>query len=208
MNAKLAAVPQHARATIMDELAAVLRDADASTTNIESAIARSSISSQDIAAKFGSKRELLLAMVAELSDSMSAPLEIGSNKPDLKQRLVEFGQRVTDSYANSHLRALYRIAITEAIRHTGLGHDFYEVGPGRLTQRLADFLRHAQTEGALRRGDPQMLASHFLSLLRANVDVTDTLAYELATSRVARDAYVRKVVDLFCAGIDRGTSPC
>jgi len=49
---------------------------------------------------------------------MSAPLTIGSSKPDLRRRLLEFGQCVTDIYATSHLRGLYRIAVTESIRHT------------------------------------------------------------------------------------------
>ena len=209
MNPKLAAGPQHSRATIMEELATVLRDANASTTNIESAIAKTSVSVQEISATFGGRHELLLAMVSELSDSMSAPLgsdsrQPDSTQPDLRQRLLEFGQCVTDIYATSHLRGLYRIAITESIRHTGLGRGFYEVGPGRLTQRLADFLQIAQAEGALRRVDPHLLASHFLSLLRANVDVVDTFPHDLAASPVARGAYVRNVVDLLCDGINGG----
>lgn len=207
MNVKLATVPRQSRA-IMDDLATVLSDAEASTTNIESAIARTSISPQDIAATFGGKRELLLAMVSELSDAMSEPLASGSKKADLRQRLLEFGQCVTDIYATSHLRALYRIAITESIRHTGLGRDFHEAGPGRLTQRLTEFLQAAQAEGTLGRADPHLLASHFLSLLRANVDVTDSFANELATHRAMRGLYVRTVVDLFCDGINGGRSPC
>jgi AcrR family transcriptional regulator len=208
MNSDLAAGPQHSRVTIMAELATVLRDSDASITNIESAIAKTSVSLQEISARFGGKRELILAMASQLSDSMSAPLTIGSTKPDLRQRLLEFGQCMTDIYATSHLRGLYRIAVTESIRHTGLARDFHEVGLGRLTQRLADFLRIAQAEGALGSGDPHLLASHFLSPLRANLDVADTFSHDLATSPVARGAYVRNVVDLFCRGINRGRQLC
>jgi AcrR family transcriptional regulator len=208
MNSDVAAGPQHSRATIMAELATVLRSTDASTTNIESAIARTSVSVQAISASFGGKRELILAMVSQLSDSMSAPLTIGSTNPDLRQRLLEFGRRVTDIHATSHWRGLYRIAMTESTRHTGLASDFHEVGPGRLTRRLADFLRIAQAKGALGSGDPHMLASHFLSPLRANLDATDTISRDLATSAVARDAYVRNVVDLFCGGINGGKQQC
>jgi AcrR family transcriptional regulator len=202
-----AASLQHSRATIMAELATVLRDGDTGTTNIESAIARTSVSMQEIAASFGGKRELLLAMVSQLSDSMSAPLTAGSATPDLRQRLMDFGQGVTNTYANSHLRGLYRIAITESIRHTGLAREFHEAGPGRLTQRLADFLQIAQAGGVLRRADPHLLASHFLSLLRANLDIPDTFPRDLATRPIGRE-YVRNAVDLFCRGIDGGRQPC
>jgi hypothetical protein len=202
MESNLAASPRDSRATIMAELARVLHDADAGTTNIESAIARTNISPQEISATFGGKRELLLAMVSHLSDSMSAPLADSSTNHDLRQQLLEFGQSVADVYANSHLRGLYRIAITDSIRHTGLARDFHEAGPGRLTRRLADFLQTAQAEGALRCADPQLLASHFLSLLRANLSVADTFPHDLAARPVADDAYVRNAVDLFFRGIN------
>jgi hypothetical protein len=191
----------------MEKLATVLRDSDDSTTSIESAMARTNVSAQEISAEFGGSRQLLVAMVSELSESMSAPLTAGAQS-GFKQGLLEFGQRVMETYATSHLRGLYRIAITESIRHTGLGRDFQEAGPGRLSQRLTDFLQIAQAEGALRRGDPHLLAGHFLALLRANVDMADTFPSELATSPVARARYVRNVVDLFCDGINRGRAPC
>lgn len=123
MNAELAAGPQHSRARIMAELATVLNKPNGNTTSIESALAETSVSPKEISAEFGGNRELILAMVSELSDTMSAPLAGGSTRSDLRQRLLEFGQRVTDIYANSHLRTLYRIAITESSRHTGLGRD-------------------------------------------------------------------------------------
>jgi hypothetical protein len=203
------AVDQRSRATIMSELATVLGRTDASTTSIESAIAKSGVPMQEISAKFGGTRELVLAMVAQLSDLMSAPLTIDSQEASFTQRLVEFGQRVIDFYATSHLRSLYRIAVTESIRHTGLGRDFYEVGPGRLTQRLTHFLQTAQAASALRCGEPaHLLASHFLSLLRAELDETDALPHEVATNPLVRSAYVRNVVDLFCGGINGGGKPC
>jgi hypothetical protein len=201
MNSKIVAGPRRSRATIMEEVARALRDADAST-NIESAIARTGISMREIADTFGSGRRLLLAMVADLSDAMSAPLSVDSMKSGVRERLLEFGRGVAEIYATSHLRSLYRIAITESIRHTGLGRDFYEAGPGRLTQRLADFLGVAQAGGALAPVDPDLLASHFLSLLRANVDMVEFFPHDLATDARARDAYVRNAVDVFCDGID------
>lgn len=208
MNAALAAGPRHSRAAIMAEVATVLRNSNGSTTNIESAIAKTGIPAQEISASFGGNRELILAMVSELSDSMAAPLAPAPAKPDLRRRLLEFGQCVTDIYATSHLRDLYRIAITESIRHTGLGHDFYEAGPGRVAQRLENFLRTAQAEGALGSADPHLLASHLLASLRTNLDIADTLSHGLATSTVAGRTHVRNVVDLFFDGITGGRQPC
>lgn len=178
----------------MEEVAHALLD-PAAGTNIESAILKSNISMQEIVDTFGSKQQLLIAMVAQLSDAMSATLTANSTQPELRERLLEFGQCVARTYASSHLRNLYRIAITESIRHTGLGRDFYDAGPGRLTQRLAESIKAAQARGELRRADPQLLASHFLSLLRANVDMAAFFPGDLG-------ADVSAVVDVFCDGVN------
>jgi hypothetical protein len=82
-----AACSLHSRATIMAELAAVLRDSDATITNIESAIFRAGVQMEDISATFGGTRELLLAMASQLSESMLASLTIDSTHPDFRQRL-------------------------------------------------------------------------------------------------------------------------
>jgi hypothetical protein len=206
MSAELAANPRSTRAAIIADLATALRNSDGHATNIESAIATTGVSASEIAALFGGNRELMLAMVAKLSETMCAPLSTGS--ADLRQRLFDFGQRVTDTYANSHLRALYRIAITESIRHTGLARDFYESGPGHLTQCLADFLQDAQHRGELGSADPHLLASHFLAALRTHLDVADTFSHGPSIRRVVDGAYVRNVVDLFFDGIDGGRRSC
>lgn len=204
MNAQLAVDRLHSRDTIVAELVKVLSHAPARTTNIESAIAETSVSAQDIATHFGSNRELILFLVSQLSDSMLAALAPASTSAELRRRLLEFGQRVTAVYS-SYLRSLYRIVITESIRHTGLGRDFYEVGPGRLTQHLTDFLQTAQAEGALGAGNPHLLASHFLASLRANLDIADTF---LPATNPAAHAHVQQIVDLFLDGINGGTPPC
>lgn len=206
-DAEAAKSAEYSRAAIIAELAAVLRDCDASVTNIESAIARAGIPMQEISAQFGAPRQLILAMVLQLSRSMAASLAVETTA-DLRQRLIEFGRCVIHTYASSHWRALYRIAVTESIRQTGLGRAFYESGFGYLTQRLAEFLRLAQEQGTLGPGDPHLLASHFLSPLRALVDMPGAHALDLATSPLACSVHARNVVDLFCRGINGGRQSC
>ena len=203
--------PMHAaravtREAIMLELANVLREVDASTTSIESVIAHSHVSIDEIAAHFAGTRELVLAMVSQLTEEMSAPLRDAS-RSSVRARLIDFGERVAEIYATSHLRALYRIAITESIRHTGLGRDFYETGPGLLLEHVASFISSAQAEGAFRSGAPHLLASHLLALLRTHLDDPDASPNELAIAS-SRTAYVAAAVDLFCRGIHAGRQPC
>jgi len=208
MNAELAASPRRARATIMADIATALRNSNGHATNIQSAIAATNTSASEIATEFGGNRELMLALVAQLSETMCAPLSTGAATADLRQRLLDFGRCVTDIYANSHLRTLYRIAITESIRHTGLARDFYDIGPGHLARCLADFLHIAQRNGEIGSADPHLLASHLLAALRANLDVADTFSRYGAPDPLAAAAYVRNVVDLFFDGLGGGRQSC
>lgn len=182
-------------------------DPEAHITNIESVIAKSGVSLREVSLKFGGTRGLILAMTSELMDRMSAPLAVISMSADLRERLLEFGEHVLELCATSHWRALFRIAVTESIRQTGLARDFQEVGPGRLTQLLAGFLRNAQEEGVLASADPHLLASHFLSPLLANPDGESSRPGS-AMSRADRSQYVRCLVDLFCRGINGARKPC
>lgn len=207
MNSRRSGEFRNCCATMIEKVATEMLDSDAHITNIESVIAKSGLSLREVSITFGGTRELFLAMTSELTDRMSAPLAVISMSADLRERLLEFGEHVLELCATSHWRALYRIAVTESIRQTGLAHDFQELGPGRLTQRLAGFLRRAQEEGALASADPHLLASHFLSPLLANLD-SESSTPGPAISRAARRRYVRSLVDLFCGGVNGGRQPC
>lgn len=207
MAPELAIPSRQARAAIVAAVAVALRDAGTSITNIESAIARTRVSEREVSEVFGSRRELLVEMVAQLSDSMCAPLEMEPTGPDWSLRLCAFGERVAEHYATSYLRSLYRIAITESIRHTGLGRDFYDAGPGRIKDRLTEFLRAAQAQGALRCSDPAAASRHFLSLLRVRLDEADSFPRDVDRF-AATHAYVQSVIDVFSHGIGGRRQPC
>lgn len=207
MNSRRSGECRNCGATLIAKLAAEMRASEAHITSIESVIAKSGVSLWEVSLEFGGTRELILAMTSELTDRMSAPLAVTSMSADLRERLLDFGEQVLGLCATSHWRALYRIAVTESIRHTGLARDFHEVGPGRLTQRLAGFLRMAQKEGALASADPHFLASYFLSPLLPSLD-SESSTPGLAISGVARSRYVRSLVDLFCRGVNGGRQPC
>jgi len=90
-------------------------------------------------------------MVSQCRTRCPSP-HIGSSKPDLRrQRLLEFGQCVTDIYATRTCAACTdrRHRIDPAHRS---GRDFYE--PDRAPDAtLAEFLQTAQAEGELRGAD-------------------------------------------------------
>jgi hypothetical protein len=194
------------RYTILSEVADALRAADSGLRSIEAVIATTDLSSQEIADAFGSNHGLVIALAEMLAASMLEPLEGCTTAPSFRRKLLAFGHRVTNENSASQLKNLYRIALTEVIRNTGIGRDFYKHGPGLLTAGLARFFKAAQTDGIDLEEDCHALASHFLALLRASFDLSDTFPSDVSKELSYEQGDVSRIVDLFCIGIHTGAN--
>ena len=187
------------RSEIIAAVAESLRQMTEIPTNIQIVLSRTDISEQEVIKEFGSMDGLILALVSQLMDALSLPLQgPAQDEKEFRQRLLQFGQSLAEAYSFSALSRLTRIAITESIRHTGLGGQFYEAGPHLLTQRLASFLEGGQQAGAIAPVDSQLAADHFLSLVRADLDLIDSSSHGSPTrARMAAE----QAVSLFHGGI-------
>jgi hypothetical protein len=120
----------------------------------------------------------------------------------VRDELTEFGNLLASIYSVSHLTALYRIALTEAIRHSGIGREFFERGPGKLTLCLAQYLEYAVRRfNQLRIDNPKRVAENFLSLLSDNLDLSDAMTATRTSSAKDRCDAVSEAVELFYHGI-------
>lgn len=152
----------HAKKIVMSKVAGVLREERTSATNIESAVAKASIGLDEIITTFGSMHCLILEMVSDLSEELIRPLENPPVDRTIRDVLIEFGCLLAHTYSVSHLIALYRITLSEATRHSGIGRDFFERGPERLTACLAHYLESSSRRfDCARIGDAKRLAETF-----------------------------------------------
>ena len=192
------------RYTILSEVADALWAADSGIRSIEAVIATTDLGSREIADAFGDNRGLVIALAEMLAASMLEPLEGSTTAASFRRKLIAFGHRVTNEHSVAQLKSLYRIALTEVIRNTGIGREFYKRGPGSLTAGLARFFKAAQTAGIVLEEDCDALASHFLALLRASFDLSDTFPSDVSKELSYEQGDVSHIVDLFCAGIHTG----
>ena len=192
------------RNAILIEVANALRAAGSDITNIQTVIAATTVSPQEIVDEFGDLGRFMIALVEALATSMLEPLDDCSTEASFQQKLLAFGNRVTGEHVAPQLKCLYRIALTEVIRNTGVGMSFYKHGLGLVTTELARFFRCSQAAGIVLEEDSRHLASHFMALLRANLDLPGALppAASRAAARGPKD--VSRIIDLFCAGIQSG----
>lgn len=195
----------HAKKIIMSKVADVLREEQTKATNIESAVDKASIGRDVVIATFGSMHCLILEMVSDLSEELIRPLENHPMDRTMRDVLIEFGDLLAHTYSVSHLIALYRITLSEATRHSGIGRDFFERGPGRLTACIAHYLESSTKRfNQVRIGDAKRIAESFLSLLGDTLEYSDWMTVtRTAFAKDRRDAVV-EAVDLFYYGIVRG----
>jgi hypothetical protein len=194
-----------AKKYIMSRVADVLRKERATATNIESAVDKAGVDRDEVIATFGSMHCLILEMVSDLSEELIQPLESHPMDRTVRDVLIEFGNRLAITYSGSHLIALYRITLSEATRHSGIGRDFFERGPGKLAVCLARYLESsARPHDQSQIPDATRVADNFLSLLGDALEFSDWMSVmRTAAARDHRDAVV-EAVDLFCHGIIKG----
>jgi len=187
---------------IIQKVAEVLCEERATATNIETAVAKAGVDRDEVKATFGSMQGLILEMVSDLSDALIEPLEDHVADRAVRDVLIEFGNRLANSYSFSHLIALYRIVLTEATRHSGVGREFFERGPGKLEVCLAQYLEYAAGRfNELRINNPKCVADNFLSLLGDNLELSDAMTATRSSSAKDRGDAVIEAVELLCRGI-------
>lgn len=190
------------RYAILRDVAYAIRNADSDITSIEAVIAATEVTSQNIASKFGDTSGLIIALAEMVAMSMLQPLEDCTTEAGFRKSLLEFGSRVTDEYSGPQLKRLHRIALTDVIRNTGVGRDFYKHGPGLVQNELARFFRSAQAAGIVLSDDSHRLASHLMALLRAGWDLSGTAPQDVPNPSPHDD--VDLIIERFCAGIQNG----
>jgi len=184
---------------IISRVANVLREEQITSAGIESAVDKAGVGRNEVIARFGSMHGLILEMVSMLCRDLAAPLEQDLIGRAMRDVLVDFGTRLANTYSVSHLRTLYRIALSEATCHSGVGREFFERGPGQLAMRLARYFeRSIGRTNRVRAEDAKRLATEFLSLLGDYLEFSDwMIAAGTDCTKNYRDAVV-EAVDVFC----------
>jgi AcrR family transcriptional regulator len=149
---------------------------------------------------FRSKEELFAAHVQHQCDckvgaAFAPPLE-GDNPVEILAGLAE---RVLTAILSDEATAFYSLIVSEAQRTPSVGQAFYENGPRRGVERVAEYLMRAQAEGQILVDDYMAAAEEFLSLVHGglhwkrvlNVVTKPTPTQIRAQSRRAAETFVR-----------------
>ena len=190
------------RAAILEAAAQVFFEQGYAATSIDAIIERIGGSKRNIYSEFGSKEGVFTALVSESADAALAALSVERfDGRNLSEVLLEFGRRLLAIYMSPALIGVYRSIMTEALRFPELAKAFYDKGPGRASDRLADVLEEAKAGGEIQLDDCHSAADHFVGMLRDNLHLRVILGLRPPPSPAEAEAAVASAVNTFLHGI-------
>ena len=185
MSSETATSPEHSRATIMAKLATVLRDCDASITNIESAIAKAGVSVQEISARFGEA------------------LEADEGK-SLRTALLRLGNGIMSALMSRAALGLYKVAVSESSRFGAAANAYWEYAPKRAIETARKVLVQAQLRGEVNIDDPAVAARQFVAMLRGDIHLEILFGLRSCPDPTEIHVRVTSAVDLLLNGAEGG----
>ena len=174
-------------------------------TSIDAIIERVGGSKRTIYSLFGSKTGLFEAIVRRNSAQMFSEPGLEDGSPhSIDAALEGFAIRLLDLLSQPRTIDIYRIVTAEAARFPDLGRTFFDQGPRRGRQWLAETLRAADREGVIAVPDPDLAASQFLGLVRSDLMFELLLGLRQPPDEAEIRRMAREATRVFLDGIRRG----
>ncbi|MGL4312450.1 MAG: TetR/AcrR family transcriptional regulator [Sphingomonas sp.] len=165
--------------------------------------ARARASKATIYNHFGSKEQLLAAIVDAMAQRIIDDHGIDETI-DIRTNLIDFGRALLDLVLDPRTMALHRVVIAEAPRMPDIGPTYYQHGPQRTLDLLVAYLQRMTAAGTLACDDPEEAAMLLAGMIvglhwqRAIIGAAPPLA------DAARAPWVTQCVDLFLARYGAG----
>ncbi len=137
----------------------------AETSTLEIAT-RARASKRELYAEFGSKQDMLLACIRQRAERLKLPVDLPeiTDRHTLHQALVAFGTQLMREVSDPTVVAVFRLAISEAVRAPEVAQTLADVAIAASREALREIMRRGIDARVLGGGAPEM-AEHFAGLL-------------------------------------------
>lgn len=170
-------------------------------TSVSDVVKRSGGSLATLYAWFGSKEGLFEAIAAEISAHILAALDTQEfeSRP-LAEALQALGERFLGQVLCPEALRWHRMCFSEGHKFPELRAALIRSGPGRITERLADYLAAQARAGRLEIEDPSLAATHFFALVKSETHLAAVCGEPIEVSPEDVVAQVRRAVRVFLRG--------
>jgi AcrR family transcriptional regulator len=149
---------------ILDAAAEVFGDGGLSSS-MEEIARRAGVSKQTIYNHYGSKAELVRAIVDRRVEEIIGPLLAPRAAEHPEEALAAFGKVMMEAVLKSRGTAMLRMIVESSADQPDLARAFFEAGPVTSRRRLADFLRRETAAGRMAVDDPGLAAEFFAGMV-------------------------------------------
>ncbi len=128
--------------------------------------ARSGVSKATVYAHYGSKDELLMAVVEDVVHSVRAVMtDLPQKSEDFRGWLTQLGRIASEQITSPEALAIHRLAITESVRFPEIAQAFQRSAAAAALDGVAiKGFAAAMANGTLRKGDPERAVEHFFEM--------------------------------------------
>ena len=192
------------RQAILQAAAEVFREVGFERASMEEIRSRIGGSKATLYNYFPSKEKLFFEVMYQAKElelgAITAALD--AEAADVKQELVQFGQKLLPALYSPDTIAIRRLAIAESA-HSDIGRAVYEGSTLPMEKHVAEFLRAAMKRGSLRNADAKIAAMQLLSLLESELLQRMLLGVDVPVKAESLKANVRRAVEVFLSGYQR-----
>jgi len=154
---------------------------------------RAGVSKQTIYNHFGSKPDLIRAIIDRRVDEITAPLITPGAEEYPEEALAAFGRVMLEAVLLPRGASLMRMIVQSAPDVPDLARVFYLGGPVTSRRRLAQFLEMETAGGRMAVDDPALAAEFFAGMVLGSYQIANLLGLNqeldlVEADRVAREA--------------------
>lgn len=126
---------------------------------------RARVSKQTVYNRYGSKAELMRAIVDRRVAEITAPLLVPGAQDHPEEALAAFGRVMIEAVLKPRGTSMLRMTVQSAVELPNLARAFWEAGPVTSRRRLARFLEIETAAGRLAVDDPALAAEFFAGMV-------------------------------------------
>lgn len=181
---------------ILDAAVEVLAERGMSAS-MEEIARRACVSKQTIYNHYGSKAELVQALVQRRVHEMTAALETPEGIADPAQALRSFGRALLSKLSDHRGAGFWRMAMLGAYEAPDIARTVYETGPRESRRKLAEFLKLETEAGRLACPDPLEAAEFFAGMCIGSYQTAALFGIDRGLTDAKIDAIVREAASRF-----------
>lgn len=170
--------------------------------SVDEVVRRAGGSKRTVYKYFDNKEGLFAAIVANLLEQMTQPLQPEiTDEQGLYDTLENLGKHYLRVLLQDESLAIFRTVVSEGVKFPELAKAFYEYGPGAAVKKLSSYLLRQTEAGVLKVDDAESAARQYFGMIRSDIHMRAVLGLEVPGDKEI-DQSISRAVDIFVKEYD------